>query len=49
VQLLENASLGETVADAGLIAGRDGDARMLAENFIVGIALHRHWEREVIL
>jgi catalase len=49
VQLLENAGLGETVADAGLIAGRDGDARSLAENFIVGIALHRHWEREVML
>ena len=49
VQLLENAGLGETMADAGLIAGRDGDARTLAENFIVGIARHRHWEREVIL
>ena len=49
VQLLENAGLGEAVADAGLIAGRDGDARSLAENFIIGIALHRHWEREVML
>ena len=48
-QLLENAGLGESMADAGLIANRDGDARMLAENFIVGIARHRHWEREVIL
>jgi len=48
-QLLENAGLGESMADAGLIAGRDGDARTLSENFIVGIARHRHWEREVIL
>jgi hypothetical protein len=32
-----------------LISSRDGDARTLAENFIVGIARHRHWEREVIL
>ncbi len=49
VQLLENAGLGESMADAGLIASGDGDARTLAENFIVGIARHRHWEREVIL
>src|SRR5215213_8115518 len=49
VQLLENAGLGESMTDAGLIASRDGDARTLAENFIVGIARHRHWEREVIL
>jgi len=49
VQLLENAGLGESMADAGLIAGRDGDARTLAENFVVGIARHRHWEREMIL
>jgi len=49
VQLLENAGLGESIADAGLIASRDGDARTLSENFIVGIARHRHWEREVIL
>ena len=48
-QLLENAGLGESMADAGLISSRDGDARMLAENFIVGIARHRHWEREMIL
>ena len=49
VQLLENAGLGEAMADAGLIAGRDGDARTLADNFIIGIARHRHWEREMIL
>jgi catalase len=49
VQLLENVGLGESMADAGLIASRDGDARTLAENFIIGIARHRHWEREVIL
>jgi catalase len=49
VQLLENAGLGESMADAGLIANRDGDARTLSENFIIGIARHRHWEREVIL
>jgi len=49
VQLLENAGLGEALADVGLIARRDGDAKALAENFIVGIARHRHWEREVIL
>jgi catalase len=49
VQLLENAGLGDTMADGGLIAGRDGDARMLVENFIAGIARHRHWDREVIL
>jgi catalase len=49
VQLLESAGLGESMADAGLIAGRDGDARTLAETFVVGIARHRHWEREVIL
>ncbi len=49
VQLLENAGLGESMADAGLIASREGDARALAQNFIVGIARHRHWEREVIL
>ena len=49
VQLLDNAGLGETMADAGLIAARDGDAQTLAENFIVGIARHRHWEREVML
>ena len=49
VQLLENAGLGESMADAGLIAGRDGDARALSENFIIGIAHHRHWDREVIL
>jgi len=48
-QLLENAGLGESMADAGLIAARDGDPRTLADNFIVGIARHRHWEREVIL
>jgi len=48
-QLLENAGLGESMTDAGLIANRDGDARTLAENFIIGIARHRHWEREVIL
>jgi catalase len=48
-QLLENAGLGEAMADAGLIASHDGDARMLAENFIIGIARHRHWEREVML
>ncbi len=49
VQLLENAGLGEPMSDAGLIASRDGDARTLAENFIIGIARHRHWEREVML
>jgi len=49
VQLLENAGLGESMADVGLIASRDGDARTLAEDFIVGIARHRHWEREVML
>jgi hypothetical protein len=49
VQLLENAGLGESMADAGLIASRDGDARTLAENFIIGIARHRHWEREIML
>jgi catalase len=49
VQLLENAGLNETMADAGLIAGRDGDARALAEPFVAGIARHRHWDREVIL
>ena len=49
VQLLENAGLNETMADAGLIAGRDGDARSLAEPFVAGIARHRHWDREVIL
>jgi hypothetical protein len=37
------------MADAGLIAGRDGDARTLSEDFIIGIARHRHWDREVIL
>jgi len=47
--LLENAGLGESMADAGLIAARDGDAKTLSENFIVGIARHRHWEREVML
>ena len=46
VQLLDNAGLGESMADAGLLASRDGDARMLSEDFIVAIARHRHWERE---
>jgi catalase len=49
VQLLENAGLNETMSDAGLISGRDGDARSLAEPFVAGIARHRHWDREVIL
>jgi len=49
LQLLENAGLGESMADAGLIANRDGDAKTLAQDFIIGIAQHRHWEREMIL
>jgi catalase len=49
VQLLESAGLGESMADAGLITGRDGNAATLADNFIVAIARHRHWEREPIL
>jgi catalase len=48
VQLLENAGLNESMADAGLIAAPDGDARMLAEHFVISIARHRHWEREVV-
>jgi len=46
VQLLESAGLGESMVDAGVIVSRDGDAATLAENFIIGIARHRHWERE---
>jgi len=48
-QLLESAGLGESMSDAGLIIGRDGNAAALAENFIVSIARHRHWEREPML
>jgi catalase len=49
VQLLNNAGLSESLADAGLMAAPDGDPSTLAENFVVGIARHRHWEREVVL
>jgi catalase len=48
-QLLESAGLGESMSDAGLIIGRDDTAAALAENFIVSIARHRHWEREPML
>jgi catalase len=48
-QLLESAGLGESMSDAGLIIGKDDNAATLAENFIVSIAQHRHWEREPML
>ena len=48
-ELLESAGLGESMSDAGLIIGRDGNAAALAEDFIVSIARHRHWEREPML
>jgi catalase len=48
-QLLESAGLGESMSDAGLIIGKDDNAATLAENFIVSIARHRHWEREPML
>jgi catalase len=49
VQLLESAGLTESMGDAGLIISRDGDAATFNENFIIGIARHRHWEREPML
>jgi len=45
----ENGSAMEASMDPGVIVGRDGDIVTLAENFILGIARHRHWERELSL
>ncbi|HEX5885936.1 MAG TPA: catalase [Pyrinomonadaceae bacterium] len=43
----ENGSPMEGSMDPGVIVGRNGDMAALAENFILGIARHRHWEREL--
>ena len=45
----ENGSAAEASMDPGVIVSSDGDIRTLAENFILGIARHRHWERELQL
>jgi len=45
----ENGSAMEASMDAGVIVGTDGNIVALAENFILGIARHRHWERELSL
>src|SRR5215217_3169496 len=45
----ENGSAMEASMDPGVIVGRDGNIVALAENFILGIARHRHWERELSL
>ena len=50
VQLLESAGLvSESEPDPGLIVTTDGNYATLAENFIIGIARHRHWERETTI
>jgi catalase len=43
----ENGSAIEALMDPGVIVSRDGNTRALAENFVLGIARHRHWEREL--
>ncbi len=43
----ENGSAMEVSLDPGVIIGRDGYTPALAENFVLGIARHRHWEREL--
>ena len=43
----EDGSAMEASLDPGVIISRDGNTRALAENFVLGIALHRHWEREL--
>ncbi|HKO62088.1 MAG TPA: catalase [Pyrinomonadaceae bacterium] len=45
----ENGSGMDASMDPGVIVSRDGDIKILAENFILGIARHRHWERELQL
>jgi catalase len=34
-------------ADPGVVTGKDGGVRDVAEAFVAAMALHRHWEREV--
>ena len=48
VELLAQAGLGD-LQDPGVIVSRDAPVATLAENFILGIARHRHWERELQL
>ena len=43
----ENGSPMKVSMDPGVIVGSNGDMKSLAENFILGIARHRHWEREL--
>ena len=49
VRLVESAVLDELLTDPGLIFGSDGNNTALAESFIMAIAQHRHWGREVKL
>jgi len=44
----ENGSAMEASLDPGVIVSRDGNTLALAENFVLGIARHRHWERELL-
>ncbi|HET6850949.1 MAG TPA: catalase-related domain-containing protein, partial [Pyrinomonadaceae bacterium] len=44
----ENGSAREDSADPGVVTSRDGNTIALAENFILSIARHRHWERELL-
>ncbi len=47
VQLLQSAGLPvEGGTDPGVIVGTDRNTKELAENFVVAMAQHRHWERE---